>query len=413
MTSSAGRGLLHLAAAVDQPGAYGAAPYVELARLAERGGLDFVTLDDTFARPGPDAPAVLSRVAPATHRIGLVPTVTTTHTEPFHVQAAVAALDWVSRGRAGWRIDVSTTEGEARLFGRRHAAAPDALWREAGEVADVAARLWDSWEDGAERPAAGPGRATAPSFTDRPFTDRSFAADQSSAGHVPAQRPATEGPFTEGTPAEGQVSGAPFGEAPFTDPEKLHHVDFTGTSFSVRGPATVPRPPQGHPVRVVDATDGPARATAARYADVVLIRVADPARARSVRDALRAEAAEAGRDPRTLRVLVSLLIDLGDGEHAADPGHGGGGPRATAQGPLYRGGPVDLADLIATWHREGAADGFHLTPLEPRRDLERLVNGTVALLQHRGLFRTFYPGSTLREHLGLGRPANRYAEGAR
>jgi len=79
------------------------------------------------------------------------------------------------------------------------------------------------------------------------------------------------------------------------------------------------------------------------------------------------------------------------------------------QGPLYRGGPVDLAELIAGWHADGIADGFHLTPTEPRRDLERLVNGTVALLQHRGLFRTFYPGSTLREHLGLARPANRYA----
>src|SRR4051812_22159572 len=106
MTSSHGRALLHLAAAVDQRSAYDAGSYVELVRLAESGGLDFVTLDDTCTRPGPDALAVLSRVAPATHRIGLVPTVTTTHTEPLHVQAAVATLDRVSRGRAGWRIGV-------------------------------------------------------------------------------------------------------------------------------------------------------------------------------------------------------------------------------------------------------------------------------------------------------------------
>ncbi|PPS74192.1 Nitrilotriacetate monooxygenase component A [Streptomyces sp. MH60] len=70
---------------------------------------------------------------------------------------------------------------------------------------------------------------------------------------------------------------------------------------------------------------------------------------------------------------------------------------------------MDLAELIASWHRDGTVDGFHLTPVEPRRDLERLVNGTVSLLQHRGLFRTFYPGSTLRDHLGLTRPANQYA----
>src|SRR5215210_9457031 len=178
MTSSHGRGLLHLAAAVDQPTVYDADSYVRLARLAERGGLDFVTLDDTLARPGPDALAVLSAVAPATSRIGLVPTVTTTHTEPFHVQAAVATLDWASRGRAGWRIEVSVTEGEARLFGRRPAARADELWQEAGEVADVAARLWDSWEDDAEIRDVSTGR--------------------------------------------------------FVDRDKLHHVDFTGSGFSVK-----------------------------------------------------------------------------------------------------------------------------------------------------------------------------------
>ncbi|MFD3503348.1 LLM class flavin-dependent oxidoreductase [Streptomyces sp. NPDC058676] len=353
MTSSHGRRLLHLAAAVDQRAVYDADSYVALARLAERGGLDFVTLDDSFARPGPDALRVLSRVAPATSRVGLVPTVTTTHTEPFHVQAAVATLDWVSGGRAGWRLDVSTTEGEARLFGRRNAAPAEALWQEAGEVADVAAKLWDSWEDDAEIPDAATGR--------------------------------------------------------FIDRAKLQHVDFSGSAFSVRGPSTVPRPPQGHPVRVVDATEGPARPTAARYADVALVRAVSPAQLAAVRDQLRDAASAFGRDPDDLRVLASLVVDLGGGEYAAEPGHGGGGPRQTAQGPLYRGGPVDLAELIAAWYTDGTTDGFHLTPAEPRRDLERLVNGTAALLQHRGLFRTFYPGSTLREHLGLARPANQYA----
>lgn len=354
MTAPHGRALPHLAAALDQQAAYDAASHVELAQLAEQGALDFVTLGDTFARPGLDALVALSRVAPATGRIGLVPTVTTTHTEPFHVQAAVATLDWVSRGRAGWHIDVSTTEGEARLFGRRHASPVDALWQEAGEVADVAARLWDSWQDDAEIRDEATGR--------------------------------------------------------FIDRDKLHYVDYQGATFSVKGPSIVPRPPQGHPVRVVDASDGPARRIAARYADVALVRVTGPAQARAVRDELRHTAAGFGRNPDDLRVLAGLTVDLGDGERSAEPGHGGGGPRQTTRGPVYRGGPVDLAELIAAWHGADAADGFHLTPVEPRRDLERLVNGTVALLQHRGLFRTFYPGSTLREHLGLARPANQYAE---
>ncbi|MFC9649142.1 LLM class flavin-dependent oxidoreductase [Streptomyces sp. NPDC056937] len=345
---------LYLAAEIGGQRAYDAAWYVELARLAERGALDFVTLQDSFTRPGLDALAVLSRVAPATERIGLVPTVTTTHTEPFHVSAAVATLDWVSRGRAGWLVDVSTTPAEARLFGRRPAAPAPALWQEAGEVADVAARLWDSWEDDAEIRDISTGR--------------------------------------------------------FIDRDKLHYVDFEGATFTVRGPSIVPRPPQGHPVTVVDVTGGHSGESAARHADVVLVGAGRPDEAAAVRETLRARAADHGRDPDTLRVLAALTIDLGDGERPGEPGLESA-PRTTAgdTGPHYRGGPVDLADLITTWHGTGAVDGFHLTPAEPRRDLERLVNGTVALLQHRSLFRTFHPGGTLREHLSLARPANQYA----
>lgn len=343
---------LHLAAEIGGPPRYDPAHYTGLARLAEGGALDFVTLGDSFARPGPDALAVLSRVAPDTRRIGLVPTVTTTHTEPFHVSSAVATLDWVSRGRAGWSVDVSTTEAEARLFGRRPAAPADALWREAGECADVSARLWDSWEDDAEIRDTATGR--------------------------------------------------------FIDRDKLHYVDFEGTGFGVRGPAVVPRPPQGRPVVVIDGTTEPARAAAARHADVVLVRATTPERTAAIREDVLRRAAAHGRDPAALRVLAALTVDLGDAESAPEPGLESGPPLA-AQGTYYRGGPVDLADLITQWHRAGAVDGFHLTPITPGRDLERIVNGTVALLQHRSLFRTFHPGGTLREHLGLARPANRYA----
>ncbi|MFE7134388.1 LLM class flavin-dependent oxidoreductase [Streptomyces sp. NPDC057638] len=343
---------LHMGVALDGPPQHDPTHFVTLARLAEHGALDFVTLGDSFARPGLDALAVLARVAPATERIGLVPTVTTTHTEPFHVSTAVATLDWVSQGRAGWRVEVSSTEAEARLFGRRPAASGAELWREAAEVADVVARLWDSWEDGAEIRDAATGR--------------------------------------------------------FLDRRKVHHVDFAGSGFSVRGPSTVPRPPQGRPVTVVDiaGTGEWGRRAAARHADVVLLRAVSPEQAASLRSALRSEAAAYGRDPAALRVLVSLVVDLGESESAPEPGLSERpGPRAGH----FSGGPVDLAELLIRWHRGGAVDGFHLAPIRPGRDLERIVNGTVALLQHRGLFRTFHPGGTLREHLGLARPASRYA----
>ncbi|MER5769451.1 LLM class flavin-dependent oxidoreductase [Streptomyces sp. NPDC001985] len=349
---------LHLAVALDGPARYGTEHFAELAGLAEHGALDFLTLGDSFARPGLDALAVLAAIAPRTRRIGLVPTVTTTHTEPFHVSTSLATLDWVSRGRAGWSIGVSATEAEARLFGRRPAAPPDALWREAGEVAEAVARLWDSWEDDAEIRDEATGR--------------------------------------------------------FIDREKLHHIDFSGSSFSVRGPSIVPRPPQGRPVTVVDltGTGEPGRRVAARYADVVLVRAGSPEEAAALRAGLHRDAAALGRDPDHLRVLVSLAVDLGECESAPQPGLAGPSrPAATAS--YFRGGPVDLAELITRWQRGGAADGFHLAPIAPHRDLERIVNGTVALLQHRGIARTFHPGGTLREHLGLARPANRYAATSR
>ncbi|KAA6216889.1 LLM class flavin-dependent oxidoreductase [Streptomyces filamentosus] len=308
-----------------------AAATVALARLAEDAGLDFLTHDDSFARPGLDALAVLARTAPETRSIGLVPTVTTTHTEPFHVQAAVASLDWASRGRAGWRVAVSPGAAEARLFGRRPAAPAAELWQEAGEAAEVARLLWDSWEDDAEIRDVATGR--------------------------------------------------------FVDRDKLHHVDFEGASFSVRGPSIVPRPPQGNPVVVVDATRPAARETAARHADVALVRASSPEEAAALRAELHRAARAHGRDPGLLRVLLTLAADL----------------------DAHPGGPAALAGLVADWHGGGAVDGLHLVPAVPERDLPRFAAEVVGPLRDRGLFRTAYEGTALRDHLGLPRPVSRYA----
>ena len=107
--------------------------WAALAGTAERGLLDFLTIDDSLdAQPGrraeilprrlagrADATLVAARIAPATRHIGLIPVATVTHTEPFHVSKAIATLDYISRGRAGWQIRVSPTAHEAALFGRR------------------------------------------------------------------------------------------------------------------------------------------------------------------------------------------------------------------------------------------------------------------------------------------------------
>ncbi|GHC41266.1 LLM class flavin-dependent oxidoreductase [Streptomyces cinnamoneus] len=327
---------LHLAVALDRPGTYAAEPYAEAARLAERGCLDFVTLGGSFGPPGggrgrPDALAVLARVAPATERIGLVPTVTTTHTGPFHVSSALAALDRVSRGRAGWTAAVPAADAAQRE------AKAAAAWREAGAVAEGVARLWDGREDG--------------------------AGIRGAASHR------------------------------FVDRDAPHRVDVEGTGCGVRGPAVVPRSPQGRPVVAVDATARWPRETAARHADVAYVRTGahDPRAVRALRAAradLRRRALAHGRDVGApagrLVLLASLPVAL---YTAADA--------------------VALADLVAGWYADGVADGVHFRPADPDRDLALLVDGTVPVLQHRGLLRNFYPGATLREHLCLPRPAGR------
>jgi alkanesulfonate monooxygenase SsuD/methylene tetrahydromethanopterin reductase-like flavin-dependent oxidoreductase (luciferase family) len=264
---------LALAAALDgygwHPEAWRHTPDVEpvtggrywsaLAATAERGLLDFVTFDDGLSpqrrrRPGieprwlagrPDAVLVASRVAPATHHIGLIPVATVTHTEPFHISKAIATLDFVSHGRAGWQVRVSAAPHEAELFGRRDVSGVD-LFDEASDAVEVARRLWDSWEDDAIIRDAATGR--------------------------------------------------------FIDRDKLHYIDFTGKYFSVKGPSITPRSPQGQPVVAALAHAQPIYEFAARSADLVFITPQDDESLASILAAL----STAGGDH--LKVFADIFV---------------------------------------------------------------------------------------------------------
>jgi len=203
-----------------------------LATTAERGLLDFVTFDDALTaqrrrRPEsearwlagrPDAVLVASRVAPVTSHIGLIPVATVTHTEPFHISKAIATLDFVSHGRAGWQVRVSGTAHEAELFGRRDVIGAD-LFDEASDAVEVVRRLWDSWEDDAIIRDVATGR--------------------------------------------------------FVDRDKLHYIDFAGKYFSVKGPSITPRSPQGQPAVAALAHASPIYEFASRSTDLVFITPQD------------------------------------------------------------------------------------------------------------------------------------------
>ncbi len=238
--------------------------WTELARTAERALLDFLTIDDTLTPQNgrrehisprrlagrADAVLVAARIAPVTEHIGLIPVATVTHTEPFHVSKAIATLDYVSHGRAGWQPRVSSTAHEAALFGRRNpAGAADDLFDEATDFVEVVRRLWDSWEDDAVIRDASTGR--------------------------------------------------------FIDRDKLHYIDFVGKYFSIKGPSITPRPPQGQPVITALAHAPRIYEFAATSADVVFITPTDDAAVRSISEEVRHAGGE------HLKIYADVVVAFG------------------------------------------------------------------------------------------------------
>ncbi|MFC8430471.1 LLM class flavin-dependent oxidoreductase [Streptomyces sp. NPDC057253] len=390
---------LHLAVALDgtgwhpaswrepvaRPGELFTAGYwADLVAEAERGLLDFVTIEDglgpqsshLFAadertdqvRGRLDAVLIASRIAPLTRHIGLVPTAVVTHTEPFHLSKAIATLDYVSTGRAGVRVQVSARPGEAAHFGRRSIPRIEAydsppaqelitdLFEEAADWVEVVRRLWDSWEDDAEIRDAASGR--------------------------------------------------------FIDRDKLHYIDFEGQHFSVKGPSITPRPPQGQPLVTALGHQSVPYRLIARQADVGYITPHDASQARAIVAEIRAEQSVAGRESELLHVFGDLVVFLDEdpAEAAArrDRLDALAGEPYTSDARIFTGTVAQLADLLAEFQAAGLT-GFRLRPAVLGHDLPAITRGLVPELQRRGLFRTAYEADTLRGLLGLARPANRYA----
>lgn len=310
---------------------------------AEAAGIDIATFADTLEAPADEAGAVsvrldalglAARIAPATSRIGLLPTITVTHTEPFHVQASVATLDYVSSGRGGWVADVSTSAEAAAVIGRREPAPAADLWREARYVVDVSRRLWDSWDD------------------------------------------------------DAIIRDAPTGR--FVDRDRLHYVNFESPTFNIKGPSIVPRPPQGHPVVAVRVNTPEALEAAA---DAELVLLSATAGVEEQLAVLRAAGSPL--------VLVSVAVLLDEDLKAAE--------RRAAGGSFdYVGGVEGLAELVREFQAAGV-DGVHFRPASLELDVPVIAEKLLPLLQVTAADR---PGTTLRNRLGLTRPANRYAEGA-
>jgi alkanesulfonate monooxygenase SsuD/methylene tetrahydromethanopterin reductase-like flavin-dependent oxidoreductase (luciferase family) len=300
----------------------------------------------------------------------VVPTAVTTLTEPFHLASALSTLDFVSRGRAGWRPQVSGRRSDAAHVGRRelptldptrlddpvHLAVMEDLFEEAADAVEVVRRLWDSWEDDA------------------------IIKDQATGRYI--------------------------------DRDKLHYVDFEGRFFNVKGPSIVPRPPQGNPLIAALAHSQRVFEFAATSADVVFVTPRDTADvSRLVGDVRTAEQAVA-RTGEPLRIFGDLNVFLAattaEAEERKQHLDQLDGAPFRSDAATFVGTPGDLAEQLLAWQQQGLV-GFRVRPGVIDHDLDAIVDGLVPALQARGSFRSQYAEQTLRARLGLHRPISRYA----
>lgn len=402
--------------------------YAELARRAEAAKFDAIFLADSVGVRNTDLASLsrtarsdhfepltlLSALAAVTEKIGLITTVSTTYNEPYHVARKFASLDHISGGRSGWNLVTSSGQGEAQNFNLDEHVEHARRYARAAEFHDVVLGLWDSWEDDA------------------------FLRDKHS----------------------GQ----------YFDPAKLHPLRHRGEHFSVRGPLNVSRSPQGRPV-VVQAGASPAgRDLAARTAEVIFVAHQTFDEARAFYRDIKGRAVEYGRDPDDIKIMPGIFPVIGRSQAEAEdkfarlqdlihpvvgvqllsnmiggfdlsgypvdgplpdiPETNGGKSRQQLLIDLARrdnltirqlylriagarghqqvvGTPQSVADQLQQWFEEDGADGFNIMSPWLPGGLDDFIELALPELRRRGLFRTEYSGATLRQHLGLARPAHR------
>lgn len=393
----------------------------ETARIAEQGKLDFLFVADGLYINEKSIPhflnrfeplTVLSALASVTRHLGLVGTLSTSYSEPFTVARQFASLDHLSHGRAGWNVVTSPLEGSAKNFSREKHPDHALRYRIADEYLNVVKGLWDSWEEDA------------------------FIRDK----------------------ASGQ----------FFDPAKLHTLNHHGDFFQVAGPLNIGRTPQGRPIIFQAGASEDGKKLAARHADAIFTHHETLVEAQAFYRDVKQQLEQHGRRHDELHIFQGVSVIVGDSEADAEQQYqttaalvsindalnylgryfehhdfsqypldepfpdigdlGQNSFRSTTDEikrnarerqltlrqvalesasprPLFSGTAEQVADGLQAWFESRAADGFIIQGGTPDT-FPRFVEKVVPILQARGLFRTDYPGTTLRESLGLALPVH-------
>ena len=253
--------------------------YQGIAATLERGRFHLAFIDDRLAMPDRfgdsfeeavehgvravklDLVPIITAMGLATKHLGLGATYSTTYYPPFHVARLFASLDHFTKGRVAWNVVTSLNDSEAQNFGAAEHLEHDDRYDVADEFMQTTSELWDSWEDGAVLLDKQTGR--------------------------------------------------------FADPAKVHRVNHSGESFQVRGPLTVPRSPQGHPVLIQAGQSPRGREFAARWGELLFVIYPTPEGCKAYRDDLRSRAEAAGRDPDSVRVAPAVYVVVGETEEEA------------------------------------------------------------------------------------------------
>ena len=404
--------------------------YQEIGKAAEAALFDAVFFADgpalrseaAYSTAGRLEPiTVLGAIAAATERIGLIATASTTYYEPYNLARLFSTLDFVSKGRAGWNIVTTSTDAAAENFGLTAHPDPAQRYKRAAEFVDAATRLWDSWEDDAVVLDRENGQYAD---TDKIHRTEFVGEHLSVRGAFNAPRSPQGYPVLvqAGASNDGRAFAARYAEAIFTAHQSLANAQafYSDIKSQAKGLGRNPDHIKVLPGLSPFIAD---TETAAKELEREFNELTVPAYG------LKQIRGLADVDLSALDLDAPVPLDaFGEAGHVTDNTRSRkqvvaeivAKERPTVRRLLHRlagarghrvfaGTPEQVADTIEEWFTSGAADGFNVMPPYYPGGLTDFTAHVVPILQRRGLFRTEYTGTTLRDHLGLPRPENQFA----
>ncbi|GED71600.1 monooxygenase [Brevibacillus reuszeri] len=403
--------------------------YLErLAQKAEQAKLDSLFLADRYSTSqkavkygavgGLEPLTLLSALAVVTKHIGLIATVSTSFNEPYNIARRFASLDHLSGGRAGWNIITSGTDSEAQNFNLDQIPAHHLRYERAKEFVEVALKLWDSWEedalikDKASGIYANNSKVHEPNHRGKHFSVRGPL----NLSRSPQGRPLL---VQAGSSADGKDFAAEYAEAIFTAQQTIEDARAFYADVKARI-AQLGRIPEHVKILpgicpIIGESEAEAKEKEAQLHELThpaysLLQLSNrigfdlsvyPLDGRLPE--LPATEQIAGHQSRT-----QLIRDLADREKLTIRELllrlAGGRGHLTIAGTAKQ-----VADELEQWFVSGAADGFNIMPQLTYGGLDDFLDQVVPELQRRGLFRTEYTGTKLRDHYDLPYPSNQYA----